>query len=462
MAALSAGTPWNILWIMTDEQRCDSLGCYGSAWAYSPAVDGIASRGVRFENAYTPAPLCVPARTSMVTGRYPSRHGVWSNAEIGTPIEHSLLADFAEAGYETASFGKSHYSCHQEVHLFETEIDRWYSDAVQPEAYGTGYDEAAFGVVKYDSPYTNWILAGRFPEDEEQKSEALAVKEAIEWLHGRGRGEGENPFLLRVSFNAPHTPVAPPEAWLDRINPELMDLPPASEWDPTDWPSWYRDCLQEYATSNRLDQEKLRTIRHHYYAEVAFLDSQVGRLLDAIERAGLAESTIVAFCSDHGTHLGDFGLVQKQTFFEPVVRVPFIMSIPGHPGSGRSVGTPVSIGQLLPTLMSLCGIPSSADFEPIMDSLLRGEEAPDHAVVSEYTLGSIAKWGISCPERLRMVRQGPWKLCYSLDDESQGLLFNLEHDPRERNSLFHGPEGRSILGELKAIGEGITRGRGDL
>jgi arylsulfatase A-like enzyme len=335
---------------------------------------------------------------------------------------------------------------------------------VQPEAYAGGYDETAFGVVKYDSPYTNWILAGRFPEDEEQKSEWRAVSDAIDWLGKTNHGGGENPFLLRVSFNAPHTPVAPPEAWLDRIDPGLIDISPATDWDSREWPSWYRDCLLEYAGSRRLSPEALATIQHHYYAEVAFLDSQVGRLLDAVEAAGLRESTIVAFCSDHGTHLGDFGLVQKQTFFEPVVRVPFVISVPGHSGSGGSVATPVSIGQLLPTLMSLCGIPSSGDFEPIGDTILRGEEeeAADHTVVSEYTLGSVAKWGLSCPDRLRMVRQGSYKLCYSLDDESQGLLFDLEHDPRERNNLFHGSEGRRILAELKAIGEGITRGRGDL
>jgi arylsulfatase A-like enzyme len=452
---------WNILWIMTDEQRCDSLGCYGSRWAHSPAIDRLAAGGVRFENAYTPAPLCVPARTSMITGQYPSTHGVWSNAELGHSINGDLIRRFEEAGYETASFGKSHYSCHQERHLFATEIDQWYSDAVQPEAYSDGYDEAEFGVVKYRSPYTNWILAGRFPEKETRRSEWHAVTDALAWLEGRKAEDEEKPFFLRVSFNAPHTPVAPPQPWIDKIDPGRIDLPEGSQWDRSLWPGWYREWLYEYANSDRLSPEELRKARHHYYAEVAFVDSQVGRLLDGLDEAGLRDSTIIAFCSDHGTHLGDFGLVQKQTFFEPVVKVPFILSIPGHPGSGRSVSSPISIGRLLPTLLSLLGIPSSCDFEPIGAALLAGgEEEPNHTVVSEYTLGSIAKWGLHCPDRLRMVRQGRWKLCYSLESDTEGLLFDLENDPLERHNLFHDDKQRGRVAELRKRAEEATGGKG--
>ena len=458
MAFPRTAEPWNILWIMTDEQRSDSLGCYGSRWAHSPSIDGLASQGVRFDAAYTPAPLCVPARTSMVTGLYPSSHGVWSNAEIGAPIGKSLVEEFARAGYETASFGKSHYSGHQERHLFSTEIDQWYSDAVQPEAYAAPYDEAEYGAVKYESPYTNWILAGRFPEDEERTSEWSAVEDALTWLRKRGREERESPFLLRVSFNAPHTPVAPPEVWLNRIDPGLIDLPAASDWNPGTWPSWYRHALREYANSDRLSPAQLRKAQHHYYGAVAFVDSLVGRLLDGLEEAGLRDSTIIAFCSDHGTHLGDFGLLQKQTFFEPVVTVPLIISIPGSPGSGRSVGTPVSIGQLLPTMMSLCDIPASGDFEPLGEPLLVGEEEPDHTVVSEYTLGSIGKWGISCSDRLRMIRHGSWKLCHSLESEEEGLLFDLERDPLEQRNLFYDVAQRGRLSELRRRGEEVTGG----
>lgn len=456
MRSPESGNRLNILWIMTDEQRCDSLGCYGSRWAHSPVIDGLATQGVRFENAYTPAPLCVPARTSMVTGRYPSTHGVWSNAELGHPIDVDLIRRFAEAGYETASFGKSHYSCHEKRPLFTTEIDQWYSDAVQPEAYGEEYDEAEYGVVKYDSPYTNWILAGRFPEDEQETSESRTVDNALKWL-GRPKLKGtDGPFFLRVSFNAPHTPVAPPQSCIDKIDPGRIDLHEGSEWDRCLWPSWYRECLYRYANSDRLSPEELHWARHHYYAEVALVDSQVGRLLGALEAAGLRDSTIIAFCSDHGTHLGDFGLVQKQTFFEPVVKVPFILSIPGHSGRAQSVGTPVSIGQLLPTLLSLSGIPGSCDFKALSDTLLDGGEEPDNAVVSEYTLDSIAKWGLHCPDRLRMVRQGRWKLCYSVDGDGEGLLFDLENDPLERNNLFHESEQRSRVTELRKRAEVVT------
>lgn len=453
----------NILWIMTDEQRRDTLGCYGSPWAHSPAVDGLAEAGVRFANAYTSAPLCVPARTNMMTGLAPSDHGVWSNAELGTPLATNLVGRFREAGYATASLGKSHYSSHQETHLFDTEVDQWYGSAVHPEYYRKGYDESAYGVVKYPSPYTNWIMAGRYPEAEEDTGEWRAVTDALEWLEEHRSNSPEQPFFLRVSFNGPHTPVTPPERWLDAVDPEAIDIPEGTSWDRSTWPRWYRDCLWEYARSDRLSAEQIGTIRHHYYAQSAFVDSQVARLLEYADDNGLTENTIVVFCSDHGTHLGDYGFVQKQTLFEPVMQVPFIFRLPengsntvltSQKSTGRVVDTPINTASLLPTLLELCSVPVGSEtirYPSLAGALQDSTDPAELPVVADYTLGSILKWGFDCSDRLRMVRFGKWKLGFSLDNDAEGLLFDLNSDPMERNNLFGRREYADVVAEIRNL-----------
>lgn len=263
----------SILWIMTDEQRCDALGCYGSSWAHSPRVDAIAARGRRFENACTPSPLCVPARTIMLSGQRPGRHGVWSNAELGRPIESSLIDRFRQAGYATASFGKSHYSCHEQRTLFETETQHLYSAAVDPENYAASYAEADYGVVKYPSPYTRWILAGRFPEAEENTVEWQTTSDALRWLRRRTDARAAAPFLLRVSYNGPHTPVAPPERFLRLIDPDSIEIADGSSWDPGAWPAWYSHYLFEYARADRLTAGQIRSIRRRTIAQLEHLSA---------------------------------------------------------------------------------------------------------------------------------------------------------------------------------------------
>ena len=142
---------------MTDEQRTDSLGCYGSPWARSPNIDRLASQGVIFENAVTPAPVCVPARTSLITGRYPHQTEIWCNGDIHRKMSN-LMPVFRSGGYATASFGKRHYVA--SAPGFDHEIDFHHSSLVGPYRYDAQYDETAYNVIKYPSDYSPWILRG--------------------------------------------------------------------------------------------------------------------------------------------------------------------------------------------------------------------------------------------------------------------------------------------------------------
>lgn len=420
---------------MTDEQRCDSLGCYGSSWAVSPFIDSIAENGTLFEEAITPAPMCVPARTSMITGLTVPHHGVWSNDDYKVPHGPDLISRFAEAGYSTASFGKSHYAGYETDPVFSEEHEYCFSSLVHPEHYAPGFSESEYDVVKYNSPYTNWVLGGRFPGNIEQTSEYRAATEGMQWLDRHLAEKHESPFLLRVSLNAPHTPVSVPEPWLSSVKTEDIKLSSAGLWDRLSWPIWYRETLYEYAKSGRLSEEQIDVMRHDYYCQCAFLDSIVGTLLEYLKAKDLLSSTIIAFCSDHGTHLGDYGFVQKQTFFNPSVNVPFIVKGPGV-AEGVQIKTPVSLGQLVPTLLDLCGLDSRCDYAPLTKSVLSGEEPPAVPVTSDCTLGSISKWGLDGSAHLSMIRFGDWKLIESAEDKAVGILFNEKEDPLEMNNLF--------------------------
>jgi choline-sulfatase len=413
----------NVLWLMTDEQRTDSLGCYGSPWARTPALDRLAAEGVRFDVAVTPSPVCAPARSALLTGRAPSTLGFWHN---GGPIERPtppLTKLFEHAGYRTASFGKHHYMAADEP-PFQTQVDLVLSDEVGYFAYADRWDEDDFDVVKYPpSPYP-WILAGRFPAESSLTAEARLVDAAKTWLDGH---PSDRPFLLRLSFNGPHTPVVPPAPFDTCIDPAKIELSPDATELPGGAPPWLHE-LAAVESASRLTEDELRRARQAYYGEVAYLDHLIGDFLGWMEACGLLENLVIVFCSDHGTHVGDHGLVQKQTFFDPVVNVPYFFWGPGIIRPCEPLRTPVELRTLLPTLLDLVGLdaPGTSLATVVRDG---ASPAPD-PVFSELTLGS---FDIRPQDRLVMVREGSWKLSLCLDPEPAQLwLVDLDSDPDER------------------------------
>ena len=430
---------------MTDEQRTDSLGCYGSPWARSPNIDRLASQGVIFDNAVTPAPVCVPARTSLITGRYPHQTEIWCNGDIHREMSN-LMPVFRSGGYATASFGKRHYVA--SAPGFDHEIDFHHSSLVGPYRYDAQYDEKAYNVIKYPSDYSPWILGGRFPESASQKSEARAVRLGREWLENH---DPSKPFFLRISFNGPHTPVVPPAPFKEMIDPSSIQLPEAAEEAPEGRPAWLAEELHEYAKASRLSSAEIDRLRSYYYGEVSFLDHQFGILLDWMNARGFLEDTIIVLVSDHGTHLGDYGLVQKQTFYEPVVKVPFMICDPGRFTGGVRIDRPVEIRTLLPTLIELAGLssPEGASPDSLARVLVTGEEPQHGPVFSEFTLGSISKFGFKHNGRLIMVRDDPWKLTACLDPGPHDIsLHDLEEDPYEQTNLANDPKYNPVKNRL--------------
>lgn len=436
----------NVLWLMTDEQRPDSLGCYGSSWARSPRLDELAAGGALFESAYTPSPVCVPARSSLLTGRMPSSTGVYHNMQRLAPNTSFLTWAFEEAGYRTASFGKKHYFV-QGRQAFQTEGGQPTEDVVSPTKYLKGRNPADYDAVIYPGAQP-WILAGMFPEDASRTAEALNVDLAMNWLSALG---ARDRFFLRLSLNAPHTPVVAPKPFWKSIDPDSIRLPLLPDEELRRKPLWESVALRDYQGAFRLNRDQIRNARRTYYERVAFLDAQVGRLLDFMRRRGWLKDTIIVFVSDHGADLGDYGLFQKQTFYEQVARVPFFFAWSGVVRPALRVKTPVSALSLLPTLLDLAGLQTP---EGSLAALLRdGSEPKPRDVVSEIKLGYRKHRD---DDRIVMVRRGRYKLIQYQDPrdperfrgQEDGALYDLEADPLERRNLFSDPAHKATVAAL--------------
>ncbi|MBL8291524.1 MAG: sulfatase-like hydrolase/transferase [Bryobacterales bacterium] len=442
----AAGQRPNVLWLMTDEHRPDSLGCYGSPWGRSPHLDNLAAGGTLFLSAYTPSPVCVPCRSSLLTGNSASTTGVLHNEAKLSPETRFLTWRFEDAGYQTASFGKKHYFFAGARQAFQTEGGRPTDGIVDPARYGKGYDPAQHDVVQYpvlpkQKIQRRWILGGQFPASEDETAEARNVSLATQWLDGR---DPAKPFLLRLSLNAPHTPVVVPAKYLAQVDPNRIRIPSPTQQELDRQPERERVLLRSFEGSDALTADQLRKAQHYYYARCAFADAMCGRLLDWMRTRGLLDNTIVVMTADHGTHLGDHGLLQKQTFYEQVATVPYIFHAPGLVRRGARLQTPVSTLGLLPTLLDLAGLPSgNVEGTSLAPSLRKGTEPPRRPVVSEIAFGY---QGWRDQDRQVMIRDGHLKLSlFSAPRDParfaanpDGALYDLRQDPHETRNLFAG------------------------
>ena len=456
----------NILWLMTDEQRPDSIGCYGSAWAQTPNLDRLAAGGTRFDTAIVPSPVCIPSRTSILAAAYPHTTGTWTN-EHNKQHQTHLLTPFHEAGYRSASFGKQHYDLAANAFQEQGGVSEG-NQAVGCLDYREPYHGDDFEQVQYPGP-VKWILGGRYPEDAASRCEYQVVDRCIAWLQEH---DDDTPFLLRASFAGPHTPVVPPEPFDRLVQDDDIDLPPADECRfPEACPWWIEEKLAATHAAAALDADQIRRMRRHYYGNVAFLDQQFGRLLTWMEQRGLLQNTIIAFCSDHGTCLGDHGLVQKESFFDQVVDVGFILTPP--PGMdaprGQALKTPVSVMSLLPTLLELCDldVPAGAEAPSLAAAVRAGAEPEARPVLSEISLGGprlfCQRNGIEQPEIDRershhvMVRDGKWKLVFTVAGApAEPALFDLAADPGEEHNLAGQPEHQPVVDRLLAVAGAAT------
>lgn len=440
----SAERPPNVLFIISDDLNT-SLGCYGHPFVRSPNIDRLAARGVRFERAYCQFPLCGPSRNSMLTGLYPNSTGILRNSEIfrqTIPKHRSLPHAFRDAGYFAARIGKLyHYNVpksvgtngHDDPASWELELNPAGCDRLLEEPDIFSLRPGSFGGT------LSWYAS---PRGDLLHTDGMLASDA-EWVLERCAREAHRPFFLAVGFYRPHTPYVAPEKYFENYPVETMPLVAGVEEDVKDLPAW---ALGSHKKDHELLNDSLRRqAKQAYFASIEFMDAQVGRVLDALDRLGLASNTIVVFTSDHGYHLGEHGLWQKMSLFEESARVPLIIAAPGVGQVGAVNTSPVGLIDLYPTLTSLCDVeaPENLQGQDLTELLQAPNAAGRGWTLSQVTRGRRAERRFGMTIRTPRWRYTEW------DEGREGLeLYDHESDPLEQTNLAHKSEFASIAREL--------------
>ncbi|HET6521752.1 MAG TPA: sulfatase-like hydrolase/transferase, partial [Geminicoccaceae bacterium] len=428
----------NLLFILSDEHNRDVAGCYGDGIAKTPHLDALAARGTRFTGAYCNSPICVPSRASLATGRYVHEIGYWDNAHAYDGRVPGWGHRLIETGHRSVSIGKLHY---------RNETDpTGFSEQILPLHVVEGIGDA-IGLLR-DAPRPRggapYLAAEAGPGESTYLDYDRGItRAACDWLRTEGTRDPDRPWLLFVSPVCPHFPLVAPPEFFDLYPPDEMPLPPLYGKLPGH--PVLRALRQSMNYADYFDEAKARVARSAYYGMVSFLDDNIGRILRALEEAGLDGDTRVIYTSDHGDNLGNRDLWGKSVMYEDSVAVPLIMAGPDVPAGGV-VRTPVSLVDCHPTFIEAVGerlTPEEARTLPgeSLWRIAREPDRPERVVFSEYH-AACSITGVY------MVRVGRWKYVHYVGHPPQ--LFDLEADPGEADDLGRDPRHAEVRATCEA------------
>jgi arylsulfatase A-like enzyme len=452
----------NILWICTDQQRFDTLGCYGNPFVKTPHLDGLAQRGVLFESCFVQNPVCTPSRASFMTGRYPRATRCRQNGH-GIPADEVLVTKMlADAGYTCGLSGKLHLSaCHPSAcPTMERRIDDGYhvfhwshhpSGDWPTNGYSLWLKERGETFERRPFPDSPHIQLG-MPEELHQTT--WCVQRAINFVESNAGFA--RPWLFSVNPFDPHHPFDPPEKYLERYL-SLIDeipLPNYEEGELDNKPSFQKQDQAGAYNSRRsypflkMGERDHRLVRAAYWAMVDLIDAQTGRLLEALERTDQLNETIVIFTSDHGEMLGDHGFYLKGPhFYDPAIKVPLIISWPGRIAGGGRCRALVELTDLAPALLEALEMEPHPGMQgrSLWPLCLHPEEEHRRDVYCEYynSLGCHRD-----PDaHATMLRTEEHKITVMHGIET-GELYDLAADPKERENLWDSEEHQALKGKL--------------
>lgn len=411
----------NFLVIMSDEHRKDAMGCVGHPIVRTPNLDALAERGTLFENAYTPSPMCVPARAAIATGEWVHRTGHWDSATAYSGTPRSWMRQLRDSGREVVSIGKLHFR--------STRDDNGFSDEILPMHVlgGIGWAVALLrdNPPPYDAAAELAADVGIGPSSYTDYDRSI-TDAAETWLRHPDRRI--RPWAGFVSLVSPHYPLTCPAEWARLYRAGDMDLPVGYGRPSPDHPE-LRHMKHLFNYDDHFDEARTRAARAAYYGLTSFMDDCVGRVLRALADSGQADNTVVIYVSDHGDMMGDQGFWTKMIMYEASAGVPMIMAGPGV-AAGRRVRTCTNLTDLAATARDVCGLPDDAGNAAQPGRSLRAiaEEPydPDRAGFSEYH-DSGSRTGSF------MIRWADWKYVHYAGAAPQ--LFDLRTDPRECTDL---------------------------
>ncbi|MDE0660211.1 MAG: sulfatase-like hydrolase/transferase [Gammaproteobacteria bacterium] len=441
----------NILFLMTDQQRWDAMSCAGD-WVETPALDRIAAEGVRFTQCVTTTPICIPARVTLATGRYPHNNAVWNNLQYTMPPDApTWMRAIRDLGYRTSLFGKTHLHPHQgDLREREHLLNAYGLDDIDE----IGGPRASAQVMSHMT--AGWEAKGLLEAYREDYAERFANKphvvrpsvlpledyidvyvgqQAKRYLENYNRDE---PWCCWVSFGGPHEPWDAPEPFASMYDPEAMPAPVARPVDDRPRPrGWLDDRIEHGSPTFEPGDEA--AMRANYAGNVTLIDDQIGQILAVIEERGELDNTVIGFTSDHGELNGDWGLIYKMVFLDGSVRVPMLVRTPETAKNGGVVSDVlVENCDLGPTLTELAGGKlTHRQFARSLCPALGGNGEHRDTVTSEIR-----------GEFMLMTRD--WKMALN-DDGQCYLLFDRNDDPQETRNLAGLSESKPVEDELRLM-----------
>ncbi len=470
----------NVLFIITDQLRADHLACYGNRDIKTLNIDALAGDGIRFTNAYCTNPICMPNRSTIFTGKYPSIHGVRCNGINLDKNIPTFTQTLRQCGYHTSSIGKIHLNCL--TPLFDPKLKSvepilgWTFQPkekrpVIPEPY-YGLDEVDLVVGHGDAVaghYLDWLeerspelvesikkrihrlfeksfYETQFPVELYQSS--YITEQTISFLKRFSDGYyGDKPFFLHCSFPDPHHPVCPPGKYKDMYNPEDLNLPPSFNDvldDHTIIGEYLEKAYDNSAYIRKTNEEEIRKFLAYTYGTISLIDSSVGQILAALSSFGLDKNTMVVFTSDHGEICGDHGIIYKgMVHYRGIINVPLIWKVPNITQPDcitNSLASSIDIPSTILNLLEIDGKfhpPSMQGYD--LTPILRDPNCKvrDQCIIEEDEDFKMKKGNYQPPLRIRTMLTENYRITVYQGREDTGELFDLKNDPHECKNLWY-------------------------
>lgn len=447
----------NIVFIITDQQRFDTINALGYPHMETPHLDRLVKEGVSFEQCYVTAPSCAPSRASLFTGYYPHTTGIYKNADIW---RHSWVQLLSDAGYHCVNVGKMH------TYPFETPLGfnerfvvenkdrylegRYFLDRWDLFLQAQGLVKQQRELYRQRSDYTERLGAFDWELPEHSQSDMFVGDLARWWIENKPI---EAPLFMQIGFPGPHPPFDPPKKYAEKYLNKELPLPNVSEQELNAQPHALKELISHncdvdhdsVSWTKNPSTEQLHRLRAYYYANVTMIDEKIGGIIRALEDKGILDNTVIVFMSDHGESLGDHGHIQKWNMYDVVTRVPLIVWAPNRFVGGRKIDQLCQHFDIAPVILELAGldVPKSWQTQSLMPTLL-GKESPGREYVfSEHPYDGI----LTGTEQMTMIRSKEWKLVHYVD-HLDGELYHLADDPSEKYNMWYEEEYKEKKSEL--------------